>query len=111
MTVTLEEARAAGGKKAILIFPESEYSDALNAYYIARDWLLSNGFCFHDSVASTLHSPEYLGKQAPSPIPSGWLDQPHWRLRVEINALDFHAVKDVERASLPVGASLTWEKL
>lgn len=109
--MTLDEARAAGGKKATLLFPTGSYTDALASYYVARDFLLSNGLCYHERVCGVIKSPEFKGRPSPNPVPNEWIDEPHWQTRVTLECLDFRAVNDVKQLAVPAGAQLEWAEL
>jgi hypothetical protein len=64
---------------ARVTFPERDYRQALADYLAMKAWCESTGVCFHDGITGLLKSPQFRGKDSPSPIPNEWLDEPHWQ--------------------------------
>ena len=70
---------------AVLKWPvRSEYSGALADNFAAREFLLSNGLCFHGDVFGVLHGPQFRDQETPALIPDEWIDQEGWQTKVSL---------------------------
>lgn len=98
-------------KKAIILFADGDYHNALRDYQRAKEMMLVHGLCYSPEVSGIIKSPQFQDKECPKGvIPNSWIDaEKGWRQRIEITCLTPHAVEHVKSVPLPSGAELVWQ--